>query len=76
MVEADDRVVLPGDHVVEVARVDGEPLLGLPPQRAVLVHSGVLHPVPAELVRAAEGIVAGDVMNAAAAASATGLSLL
>src|SRR5215210_8459082 len=42
VVEADDRVVLSRDHVVEVARVHAHPFLGLPAKPAVLVDADVL----------------------------------
>src|SRR5207244_7132864 len=42
VVEANARVVLPGDDVVRVPRVDRDDLLSLPPERAVLVHADVV----------------------------------
>ena len=42
MVEADPRVVLAGDHVLGVGRIDCEDYLCLPAQGAVLIHTDVL----------------------------------
>jgi hypothetical protein len=52
MIEPDAGVVLTGDQVVGIGRIDCKDLLSLPAQRAVLIHAGVGEITVGEDVRA------------------------